>query len=80
MTPDIGGFMSAIFGITVLGVLATFLVPIAIIGMVVWAIRRSAPRRRDPAEEELRQRLARGEIDMTEFEVRLRALRDGDRA
>ncbi|MEW5989756.1 MAG: hypothetical protein AB1736_00225 [Chloroflexota bacterium] len=29
-------------------------------------------------EQALRQRLARGEIDMAEYHVRLRALRDGD--
>ncbi len=78
--PDIDGFMGAIFGITMLGVLASLLLPIAIILVIVWAIRRNAPARRDPAEEELRERLARGEIDMAEFQVRLRALRQGDEA
>ncbi|HXG26243.1 MAG TPA: hypothetical protein VNL94_05225 [Candidatus Binatia bacterium] len=46
--------------------------------MIVWAIRRSAPKRRDPAEESLRARLARGEIDRAEFLVRMRALNEGD--
>jgi uncharacterized membrane protein len=76
--PEIGGFMDVIFGITLISVLATFLVPIAIIVVIVWAVRRSAPARRDPAEEALRERLARGEIDMAEFQVRLRALKDGE--
>jgi uncharacterized membrane protein len=76
--PDIDGFMGAIFGITLIGVLASLLLPIGIIVLIVWAIRRSAPARRAPAEQELRDRLARGEIDMAEYQVRLRALRDED--
>jgi uncharacterized membrane protein len=75
---DVDGFMGAIFGITIIGIVVSLLVPIAIIILVVWAIRRSAPARRDPAEQELRGRLASGEIDMAEFQVRLRALREGD--
>jgi uncharacterized membrane protein len=75
---DIDGIMGAIFGITIIGIVVSLLVPIAIIILVVWAIRRSAPARRDPAEQELRDRLASGEIDMAEFQVRLRALREGD--
>jgi uncharacterized membrane protein len=78
--PDIDGLMGAVFGITLIGVLASLLLPIGIIVVIVWAIRRSAPARRDPAEQELRDRLARGEIDMAEFQVRLRALREGDEA
>ena len=77
---NIDGIMGAIFGITLIGVLASLLLPIGIIVLIVWAIRRSAPARRDPAEEELRDRLARGEIDLAEFQVRLRALREGDEA
>ena len=80
MTPDFGGMFDAIFGITILGIIATLAFPIVIIVLIVWAIRRNGGIARDPAEEELRRRLARGEIDMGEFEVRLRALRDGDRA
>ena len=75
---DIDGFMGAIFGITIIGILVSLLVPIAIIILVVWAVRRSAPARRDPAEQALRDRLAHGEIDMAEFQVRLRALKEGD--
>ena len=72
------GFFDAIFGITILTVLASLAVPLIIVGVVVWAIRRSAPKRRDPAEESLRARLATGEIDQAEFLVRMRALHDGD--
>lgn len=75
--PDVGGFMDAIFGITMLGIVLGFAVPIAIIAVIIWAIRRAAPSR-DPAEEALRGRLARGEIDLAEFQVRMRALRNGD--
>ena len=49
-----------------------------IVGVVVWAIRRNTPRREEPAVEELKARLARGEIDPVEYQVRIRALHDGD--
>jgi len=62
--------------------LAAILVPLVItglvIGVIVWAIRRSAPPREDPAVVELKSRLARGEIDTAEYQVRLRALEEGD--
>ena len=76
--PDIGGFMDAMLFGTLITVVASLAIPIIIIVVVVWAIRRSAPARRDPAEAALRQRLARGEIDQAEFLVRMRALHDGD--
>jgi uncharacterized membrane protein len=75
--PDIGGFMDGVFLVTILSVVASLAVPLVIIGVVIWAIRRQAPRR-DPAEEALRERLARGDIDQAEFLVRMRALHDGD--
>ena len=75
--PELGGIMDGVFLVTILGVVASFAVPLVVIGVVIWAIRRQAPRR-DPAEEALRQRLARGEIDQSEFLVRMRALHDGD--
>jgi uncharacterized membrane protein len=78
MDSAFGDMFNAIFGITIVGIIATLAVPIIIIAVVVWAIRRNGVLARDPAEEELRGRLARGEIDMAEFEVRLRALRHGD--
>jgi uncharacterized membrane protein len=76
--PEIGGFLDAIFGIAMLGVLASLIVPIVIVCVIVWAIRRNAPARRDPAEQALRDRLAHGEIGQAEFLVRMRALNDGD--
>ena len=76
--PDIDGIFNAIFGITIVSIAVSLAIPLIIIGVVIWAIRRSAPRRRDPAEESLRARLATGEIDQAEFLVRMRALHDGD--
>ena len=49
-----------------------------IVGVVIWAIRRNTPPREEPAVEELKARLARGEIDPAEYQVRIRALHDGD--
>ena len=77
MPQDIGGFMDGVFAFTAVTVIASLAIPLIIVGVVVWAIRRQAPRR-DPAEEALRERLARGEIDQAEFLVRMRALHDGD--
>ena len=76
--PDVGGFMDAVLFGTIVTILASLALPIIIIVVVIWAIRRSAPARRDPAEEALRVRLANGEIDQAEFLVRMRALHDGD--
>ena len=69
------GMFDLIVGLSLLGIVVSFAVPVIIVVAIVWAIRRSMPARRDPAEEALRERLARGEIDMAEFNVRLRALR-----
>ena len=60
----------------------SFAVPLiitgAVIGVVIYAIRRSTPSE-DPAVTELKARFARGEIDLAEYEVRLRSLtRDRD--
>jgi uncharacterized membrane protein len=79
MSTPFDGFFDLFFGITIVGIIVSFLIPVAIIVAIVWAIRRSGPMR-DPAEQELRDRLARGEIDLAEYQVRLRALRRGDEA
>ncbi len=62
---------------------ASFIAPLVItgvvIGTVIWAIRRNSAPREDPAVAALKARYARGEIDQAEFEVRLRSLtRDRD--
>jgi len=57
---------------------ATLLIPVVItvlvIAAVVWAVRRNSAPREDPAVAALKGRLARGEIDTAEYEVRLRSL------
>jgi uncharacterized membrane protein len=72
---DLFGFLGPIF-------LASLLLPLIItgvvIGVVIWAIRRNTPRRESPAVEELKVRLARGEISPVEYQVRIRALQDGE--
>lgn len=72
---DPGGFIGATIAVSLIVPLVTTLL---IIGVVVWAIRRSMPPGEDPAVRELKARLARGEIDTAEYEVRLRALRGPD--
>ncbi len=63
------------FGMTMLvALLVPILITVLVVGVVVWAIRRSAPPREDPAIAELKARYARGEIDTAEFQVRLREL------
>ena len=65
------------------------LILLVVLGLVVfalikvfpdWQVRvglnRSEDRREDSAEETLRQRFARGEIDQEEYEQRLRILRE----
>lgn len=58
---------------------ATLLMPLVItiivIGAVVWAVRRNSAPREDPAVSELKARLARGNVEPIEYEVRLRSLR-----
>jgi uncharacterized membrane protein len=65
-------------GIIAVSILIPLLTTGLILGTIVWAIRRSAPRREDPAIAELKGRLARGEIDPIEYQVRMRALRGDD--
>jgi uncharacterized membrane protein len=65
-------------GIIAVSILIPLLTTGLILGTIVWAIRRSAPRREDPAVAELKTRLARGEIDPIEYQVRMRALRGDD--
>ena len=59
---------------------------LVVLGVVVWAIIKVVPdwqnrigldRREDSAEETLRQRFARGEIDAEEYERSLEVLRSG---
>jgi putative membrane protein len=72
---DLFSFMGPIF---LFSLLLPLIMTGVIVGVVIWAIRRNTPRREEPAVEELKERLARGEIDPVEYQVRIRALRDGD--
>jgi uncharacterized membrane protein len=74
---DVGGMFFAIAGVTLVGIV---LIAILMVGVIVWGIRRVAPAPRDAAELELRDRLARGEIDMAEFQARLDTLRERAKA
>ncbi len=75
MSIDLFGFL----GPTMLFAFAVpLLTTVLVIGVIVWAIRRSVPPREDPAVAELKARLARGEIDPAEYLVRMRAIEDGD--
>lgn len=76
---DIGSFMDNLGFMITFGVLGTTIgTTVLILAVVVWAIRRATPRAEDPAVAELKSRLARGEISPVEFEVRMRALTQGD--
>lgn len=77
--PDVGGLVGAFFGFTIVAIVIGLDIPIAIIGVIIYAIRWVIPCR-DPAEETLHVRLARGEIDRAEYQVRLRALQRDDDA
>jgi len=69
------GFVGSII---LLSLLVPLLTVLLIVGVIVWAIRRAGPVREDPAVAELKARLARGEIDPIEYQVRMRALRGDD--
>jgi uncharacterized membrane protein len=73
--PDMFNLMGPIF---IVSLAVPLITTGLIVGVIVWAIRRNTPRREDPAVEELKARLARGEIDPVEYQVRIRALHDGD--
>ncbi len=75
MSFDLGSFV----GVTIiLALLIPLLTTVVIVGVVVWAIRGRVPPSEDPAVAELKARLARGEIDTAEYQVRMRALEEGD--
>ena len=67
-----------IIGVTVWSIVGslvvTVLIVVVVVGAIVWAIRRAAPPTEDPAVAELKERLARGEIDPIEFRVRMAEL------
>lgn len=60
--------------IMVLSLFVPLIITGAVIGLVIWAIRRNSRPGEDPAVTELKGRYARGEISPAEFEVRMRSL------
>ena len=75
MSLDPFGFLGPM---VVLAFAVPILTTVLIIAVIVWAIRRSVPPREDPAVAELKGRLARGEIDPSEYQARLDALQRED--
>ncbi len=67
-------FIDLLAPTVVAAVVVPLVIILVIVGFMVWAIRRSAPAREDPAIAELKARYARGEIETAEFQVRLREL------
>ena len=65
-------------GMIAISLIVPLVTTVLVIGVIVWAVRRAAPVRDNPAVAELKSRLARGEIDPVQFQVRMRALRDGE--
>ena len=65
---DVGGFVTAT---VFLAVLIPLVITGAVIGVIVWTIRRSMPTGRDAAIADLRKRFAAGEIDPSEFQARM---------
>ncbi len=76
MNIDIFSFVGPMIALTFIG---TFAIMALVIGIIAWSIRRSLPPAQDPAVAELKGRLARGEIDPSEYQARMDAL-EADRA
>jgi uncharacterized membrane protein len=69
---DVGNF---VFFTVILSLGVPLLITVVVIFTIIWAIRRAVPTGSAAAEMELRGRLARGEIDLSEFQAREDALR-----
>jgi uncharacterized membrane protein len=63
-------------------VLGTFLsilvITLLVVGVIFFALRRAIPKAEDPGIAELKRRMAAGEISPVEYEVRVRAIVNGD--
>lgn len=44
MSTEFGGMFDAIFGLTLIGMIVGLAIPVAIVVVIVWAIRRGTPR------------------------------------
>jgi len=70
---DMSGFIS--FTILI-SLIIPLIIVIVVVVMIVWAFRRAMPTGNAAAQEELRNRLARGEISPSEYEATMDALRN----
>jgi uncharacterized membrane protein len=68
---DVGNF---VFFTVLLSVGVPLLITAVVVISIIWAIRRAVPTGKTAADLELRERLARGEIDPSEFQAREDAL------
>jgi uncharacterized membrane protein len=74
VTPEFG-LAWGIIAATLIGILVITLLTVGLIAIVFRRVTRPVE---DPALTELKRRLADGEITPVEYEVRLRALQQGD--
>jgi uncharacterized membrane protein len=68
---DISGF---VMGTVLISLLIPLMITGIMLGIIVWAVRRTVPSGRDAAIRQLRDRFARGEIDQSEFDARMDSL------
>lgn len=68
------GLFDWIMPLMAVTLLLPLIITVIVIGAIVWAVRRNSSPREDPAVSELKARLARGDIEPIEYEVRLRSL------
>jgi uncharacterized membrane protein len=77
-----GDLFNQIFALTMWSVIGSLVLglgtTIAVIGVIVWAVRRSSAPSEDPARAELKRRLATGEISPVEYQARIDALDRAD--
>jgi uncharacterized membrane protein len=76
--PDVSFDLFDLTGWFIAVVLIAMIVMLVLFGIFAWTMFRGVLGRDDPAILELKDRLARGEIDVAEYQVRLRALRRGE--
>lgn len=69
---DVGGFVTLT---VILSLAVPLIITLVVIVAVIWAFRRAMPTGQAAAKEELRARLARGEISPSEYEATLDALK-----
>jgi hypothetical protein len=69
-----------IMGVTMVSVVGSLVVTLGttllIVGVIIYAVRRSRPSPEEAAKQELGRRMATGEISPAEYEVRMRSIDD----